>query len=228
MLHHRLRAASGNFGRGIPTDGLVAWYTMDNIAGSTLVDEQGVYNGTINGAISGTGVIGQALDFDGVNDYVALSTVPDRGDNSQYTLSVWFRHTGAQSTSIVEQVFSFGNSIGFSYSHSSAVFRGAVFTRNSSGSFASSGNKVIAGDVWVHLVVVCNGGTITPYFDGVPSSALAWNGTYGTPTFSGMRLGCGGDSGGVPINFFNGKIDMVRLYNRALSQEEVTALYEEA
>lgn len=72
FLANRMRAAAGNRGE-IPTDGLVAWYTMDNISGSTLVDEMGNYNGTINGSPTQvSGLIGQALSFDSTGDYVAI------------------------------------------------------------------------------------------------------------------------------------------------------------
>lgn len=68
MLHHRLRAAAGargsGGGGGIPTD-YIAFYTMDNISGSTLVDETGAYDGTINGVAFSAGCSGQAAQFEG-------------------------------------------------------------------------------------------------------------------------------------------------------------------
>lgn len=50
----------------IPADGLVAWYTMEKVSGSYLLDETGNYNGVIYGATD----IGGALYFDGSTDRV--------------------------------------------------------------------------------------------------------------------------------------------------------------
>lgn len=58
-------------GSGIPTDGLAAHWTMDNIVSTTLVDEQGSYDGTISASPSfNAGVIGDAVDFNGNSGYL--------------------------------------------------------------------------------------------------------------------------------------------------------------
>lgn len=62
-------------GVGDPYGSLVL-YTMDNIVGSTLYAEYSNYNSTIYGANSIAGVIGNALNFDGTNDYVAAPNFP--------------------------------------------------------------------------------------------------------------------------------------------------------
>lgn len=68
FLANRLRAAAGR--ARIPTDGLIAHYTMDNISGSTLVDEMGNYDGTlVNSPAFTPGIIGNAIDFDGNSGY---------------------------------------------------------------------------------------------------------------------------------------------------------------
>src|SRR5690554_7200851 len=86
MLHHRLRAASGaqqNGGGGIPENGLLAHYTMENISGGTLIDETGNYDGTIYGATIGAGY----LDFDG-SDRVDIPTLPARPQNFSFFVDV--------------------------------------------------------------------------------------------------------------------------------------------
>jgi len=64
-------------------------FDSDTVTGSTLVDDAGFYNGTINGATTGvTGLINEAFAFDGTNDYVD-TTIPD--ENTDFTLSIWFK-----------------------------------------------------------------------------------------------------------------------------------------
>lgn len=60
-------------------------YTMDNIVGSTLNAEYSNYNASIYGANSIAGVIGNALNFDGTNDYVAVPNFPS---TSAWSISV--------------------------------------------------------------------------------------------------------------------------------------------
>jgi len=91
MLHNTLRAAAGG-GHKIPTDGLVAWYSMDNVSGTTLFDQLGGYDGTISGATQVPGVIGDALQFDGVDDMVIVSGLPDL--SAGLTLCFWLYTAG--------------------------------------------------------------------------------------------------------------------------------------
>jgi hypothetical protein len=74
----------------VPTSGLVSHYTMDNITGSALVDEQAAYNGTITGAVQTTGSGGkfdESLSFDGVDDGVAISK--NVISQAAFTVAIW-------------------------------------------------------------------------------------------------------------------------------------------
>jgi hypothetical protein len=57
------------------------FYTMDNVSGSTLVDEQGNLNGAITGATQVSGHIGQALDFTGTSTEVQSTPHPGLTDD---------------------------------------------------------------------------------------------------------------------------------------------------
>lgn len=60
-------------GGGIPTDGLVRHYTGDNVSGTTLIDETGGGNATlVNGPTVVAGYNGNAIQYDGTNDYATL------------------------------------------------------------------------------------------------------------------------------------------------------------
>lgn len=89
------RVAQAASGASIPTDNLVLHYTMDNIAGATLVDEVGSYNGTISGATTTAGKSGNALSFDGVNDYVDCGSGAGSTVTGSFTICLWADSTAS-------------------------------------------------------------------------------------------------------------------------------------
>lgn len=94
LLANRLKKAAwarGGGGITSPTHpDLVAMYTMDNISGTTLIDETGNGNDAgIDGATVVSGKIDSALSFDGSNDYVRRANGLDVPDLSTFAMSVW-------------------------------------------------------------------------------------------------------------------------------------------
>jgi hypothetical protein len=80
-------------------------------------------------------------------------------------------------------------------------------------------------NAWTHYVGTYDGTTARFYQDGVQQGTLTQSVSLLPPSYN-MHIGAF-VSGGNPVLKFNGKIDDVRIYNRALSAAEVTALYGE-
>jgi hypothetical protein len=77
---------------------------------------------------------------------------------------------------------------------------------------------------WVHLAGVDDGSQLMMYVDGRFSASVAWSlGIERDP--NPLVIGCTLQGLGSPTSFFNGQIDEVGLYNRALSPNEIAALY---
>lgn len=214
MLHNRLRAAAGNRD-GIPTDGLVAWYTMDNISGSTLVDEMGNYDATIDGATQVVGVDGQALSFDGSNDKVtSLGYVS--GDTDM-AWSFWFKTTQTSTGVLIGQDMA---------SNYRAVFVGssgiAFFSRTSTGGYKQT--DAISGyqdGNWHHATVSQIGNVIHFRINDTIEKSLDMGSRNDATTKS--YLGWNGGSGSD--NFWHsGQLDQVRIYNRELDTSEKTLI----
>jgi len=75
------------------TDGLVAYWRLDEGSGDTAYDSAGSNNGTLmNGPVWTTGKINGALEFDGEDDYVDIADSDVFTLNEAYTLSAWIRH----------------------------------------------------------------------------------------------------------------------------------------
>src|SRR3990167_9161645 len=75
----------------VPRNGLVGEWLLNNISGVTAPDTSGTgNNGTLtNGCVVENTVLGKALKFDGVNDYVNLGTSSTLYPTSAFTVSAW-------------------------------------------------------------------------------------------------------------------------------------------
>ena len=219
MLADRLRFKSNS---GIPTDGLIAWYTMDNITGSTLVDETGTYSGAITGAIQVTGVIGQALGFSNDTDIVACPT-DAAFRNAAFTWSLWLKHTAPGNRIVAEINGNSGVSIQTATVHNDGecFFVAGGLNRG----YRSAGKRVDDG-LWHHIVGVIGGAQDGVYIDNVRYTTAMFNGTPLTPIYATSDFTIAKRPGLSGLTYA-GAIDQLRVYNRALGAAEITKLYNE-
>jgi hypothetical protein len=206
------------------TDGLVAYYSMDSIDGTILLDNSGSnYSQAIYGAIAGTGVCGNALSFDGVNDYTRTDSNITSGFTA-LTVSLWIKPTGGAGTYRCAIHKSTDTSIGSS-EYWAGISQGNFLTitigaGNSVGWAAGETTITPVLGTWYFLTATWNGTTVRVYIDGieVKNYTLTIKTNINYPT----RLGASSDGASYQ---YSGLIDEVRLYNRALSAAEVKQLY---
>jgi uncharacterized protein (TIGR02145 family) len=171
------------------TSGLVGQWSFNgpDISGTTAYDRSGSgNNGTLtNGPVSTIGKVGQALSFDGVNDYVANGT----GYNGIKTVALWVQpNTTTQSildlngTQTIDIVAGTVRANSFT---SPTIYVDSVATSTFPNTLG-------------HLVVITTNTAI---------NASAFN------------------MGKIATAYLNGKLDDVRVYNRALSATEISDLY---
>lgn len=219
-------------------DGLVGHWTFDGskISGVTAYDSSAsANNGTLtNGPVASLGRIGQALKFDGSDDYVYLPTNFGLNLSSgvKETVSLWFKTTSTagpvifnqnDNTSIPLTPTSF---IPVLAVQTDGKLRGEFWT-GSNGQITSTGS--VNDGVWHHAVMVGDDSYQSLYLDGALVGSRAgtinqswWvNTVIGTGYNAGIRTGIG--TGGW--NYLPGSVDDVRMYNRALSADEIKALY---
>ncbi len=187
-------------------------------------DETGNNNGTINGDPQYvSGIEGQALDFDGDGDYIDLGSPDPIEGLSEMTISLWVKSNSASPSN--EYIFI------SSVNNNQKVARVYVATNNivflqgyDINSNVSSANlrKDLNNTNWHHLVAVWNNGVMTAYLDNINK---------GSGNKVGDTLESGGDGESMyishPIASFNGQIDNVMIYDRALSESEIQAIYDE-
>ena len=206
-------------------NGLVGYWTFDGnkIAGVTAYDSgSGGNNGTItNGPMPSIGKVGQALTFDGSDDYVDLGTSASLTPSSAMTVSAWIYNTKPWDNNDTLISTDSGGTVPYRIRLDSGTGRPS-FTINTSGGATITGNTVMATSTWYHLTAVYDGSFIKLYVNGesdaTPVSQTGTLSSNGTSVFVGARPS--------PIqDYFSGKIDDLRLYSRALGDDEVRALY---
>jgi hypothetical protein len=209
--------ASATTASGPPVTGLVAAYGFNEGAGPTVADASGNGNtGTISGATwTPAGRYGAALSFNGTNNLVAIPGSASLNVSTAMTLSAWIQPTAAQSgwrTIMQREVNAYflnaSNDTGALRPSGGATFNGAV---NWVG--GTTANPV---SVWTHVALTYDGAILRLYVNGVQAASLAQTGGIETPS-TPLRIG-----GNVPYGeYFQGLIDEVRVYNRALSATEI-------
>lgn len=174
----------------------------------------------------------KAYDFDGTNDIIqTANSLPIFNIASELTYSAWFYvDTGNSLWQRPFQKFqdlSGGNvpPWAISYGQSTAATFGCEFKDSDDAEFAQfQASSSSPSGSWYHVACVASqsAGTFDIYVNGIDVGGAAWfaSGTIHTESRP-ITLG-GARSAGT---YWNGKIDDVRIYNRALSAAEITALY---
>ena len=199
-------------------NGLVAWWKFDETNGTVAYDSSGNGNdGNLSGGLTWTtGKIGGALSFDGVNDLVRVNgNWPS--SNSPRAISVWFftnnTHRG--------NIFTFGDGARINTRFSVLTNYG----ENGNLHFCGQGNDVGLGSMtfnqWRHLCVTYSSNLINAFVDNQLFASVSKN----LNTDGSMPLIVGSNSLTRDDEFFSGKLDDLRVYDRALSAAEVQALY---
>jgi len=233
-------ALNGWFGGGgkIPEDtftrGLVAYWSFDEGSGNIAYDASGKGNhGTIYGAKWSQGKTGSGLSFDGVDDYVNAGEGGGTLDfgTGDFSIEFWINYKGTtiinrEPGGIVCKTASMTNSPGFcveitTYGGDGTNY-GIIFT-TTNGAWGT-GNLELQGaflpNIWYHVVGVRRGSTWTIYKNGAYAIS---------ETKAGIGVNVDNDQnlliGYRPGVYLNGLIDEVRIYNRALSPEEIRFHY---
>jgi chitodextrinase len=197
--------------------GLVAAYSFNEGSGTTVTDASGNGNtGTIQGATwTSAGKFGNALTFNGTSNWVTVNDAASLHATNALTLETWVYPTANQSgwrTIIQKQIDTYflhwSNSSGARKPAGGGTFNGAV-------SYITAPNTIPINS-WSYLTLTYDGAMLRLYVNGVQVSSIAKTGTIETNS-NPLRIGGNSTYG----EYFKGRIDEIRIYNRALSQLEI-------
>lgn len=213
----------------LPTEGLVAYYPFNGNAN----DESGNgHNGTVNGATltsDRSGNTNSAYSFDGINDYIEVNHHENFNfGNDDFTFCAWiylkdYPNNGCDIVSKMS-VERTGSAHGDGYGPTINVqSNGYTYINVQEAGLGGIAHWQTALNLnqWYFFVGVRKNNTVYLYMnaDIKASGACSKNGDNETTLVIGADIAAGDE------RWFNGMIDDVRIYNRALSEEELTQLY---
>jgi len=219
--------ASESFTLPDVTSGLVARWNFDNNATDTSTAGSVADNGTLVGSptyATGGPVGAAALSLNGTSQYMTVPTSTDVNLTTACTLAAWVKIASATDNSyrmIFSKKITYTDTTGYELFYHPVLHQ--VLLRSGGDSTSYSMTFPLTLDTnWHHLAVTINGSVATLYVDGVAQTGAT--GTVANPTTGTQTLTIGRRSGTTDYPW-NGQLDDVRIYNRALSASEIDTIY---
>ena len=217
----------GKIAKSVPSiqQGLVGWWTFDGATcGATYCVDKSVSGDTVTSTSANmpkksTGKIGQGLNFNGASNYV---TAGDKDEliGTNYTYTFWLKPKDITATQNVLSKINgtFTNGIALLLQSPGVL---AVYADTGT-SDCSTPDNTLTTNRWSFATVIVNSTGCYVYVNGV----LKDTGTATATTDNDEAFDIGYRSTNLD-RYFNGSIDDVRIYNRALSAQEIKQLYQQ-
>jgi len=216
---------------GEPNLYLVGWWQFDEGDGNTAYDSAGYNDGNlVADPCWVAGYVGTyALDFDGIDDYVDCGNDLSLNILDKITLAAWARPIDSSGSAFIVAKWHDPTtecSYGVGLADANPRF---FLASNDQVTAVTFTDMVVDANAWNHIAVTWDGSSMQAYLDGFGSvytdSFVGPINSTARPVVIGYNPGYGGGTGG---DYFYGTIDDVRIYDRALSAEEIQQLYHEA
>lgn len=223
--------STSNLTIGITTRGLRAFYPFNGNANDGTANGN---NGIVSGATIGSnrfGTANKAYSFDGSSSYISVANNSSIQITGDITVCAWVKTSSTPSTKgIVEKYYSgTQNDHGWllnTYLDGKGLMEGRD-GRGGPNTIKSGPSAAFADGQWHFLVGLRSANTWKIYLDGSLSNSVDAGGSAGSIE-SGGKITIGAFSNTNPVNgVWQGLIDDIRIYNRALSDAEIQAQYHE-
>lgn len=217
----------------VPTNGLTGWWGFSGNANDSSTNAN---NGTVNGATLTTDRFGNAnsaYSFNGISNYISVNNVLLPNTPNSYTISLWYKSSSFSLTNGNPPQLISDRSPGLSsYKYSISInpttnntLQAAIYDGYSGTGNGASKSNIVADNIWHNVVFTYDKSvsTVYLYIDNIlvnqSGNVTQWS-SKSDPTNIGYWNGFVGASG-----FFNGTIDDIGIWNRALTQDEINNLY---
>ena len=231
----------------IVTDGLVSYWTFDkqDITDNTVRDAWGKNSGTIVGDPKVVaGKVGDALEFDGSDDYVNLTNLGDFGSKvGTSTFEAWVKTDFKKDWTTLFKALDLGCNMAWAIDVNRSAKAGFLLAQDVVHFYvrheAAAGCIDIAVEIefelsdgkWHHIVFAIEDAgepKISIYMDNQPQNVIVGKEAEldnFVPFVQPVYIGAANNRGNVE-RFFPGVIDEVRIYDRPLTRNEVTQNFE--
>jgi len=183
-------------------------------------DEKGLSCTDYNISYS-AGKFGQGANFNGASSRIDVTNSANY-DVSRLTISAWIKPTSTTQNGFIFEKGSVNTQYSLFLEGTIIIFRthNGTTTHDLIGGMTAMG--IVAGN-WHHVVVTYDGQLKKMYVDGILRRTAVYTSTLRTGQ-SGQRIGAYG--GATPAYWFNGSMDDVAVFGRALTNKEVRELYD--
>jgi hypothetical protein len=206
-------------------ESLVGHWKMDEGSGNTFIDHSG--NGNTGEIINPSGVswttgkLGQAAIFN--SNFLPFGLVKHNSTidlTKQLTISAWIRPNAVENKGILSKLSGDGYEFRI-ISGGKIEFRINRATSGTRYKLLSNQSYIADGKTWTHVAVTFSGNNSTLYINGKEDNSIDFNLVSIISNTSDLRIGAVGNG-----NRWNGGLDDMRLYNKALTENEISTLYE--
>jgi subtilisin-like proprotein convertase family protein len=199
---------------------IISWWRAESNANDSVAVNNGTFQ---NGATFASGEVGQAFNFNGVNQFVQAPDSPSL-EPTNFTLECWFKDSSGNGA-LMNKPVGAGDNDSYSIWLQNGNLTGVICNAGTQGQAARISFTPVHG-VWYHVAYTFNSSS--------QIQKLYLNGTLVVSNSAGTQIGydthpvlIGGDNDyGSPTLLWNGEIDEASIYKRALSASEVQAIYQ--
>ena len=214
-------------------NGLTGWWPAEGNAGDVV----GGNNGSlIHGAGFAPGLVGQAFNFNGTNQYVAIPNSPGLDPTGSFTIEAWVYPQPSATAQVI--LGKWGDTADYAGKrcYNLAILSGNVLQfsisdstnqNNTTFQVLNSANNAVPYNTWSHVAAVYNQATGIRqiYVNGVLVAQRTDHPITILQAANPVGIGAGPYGSTSIRDFFNGRIDELAFFNRALSAGEVQAVF---
>ena len=214
----------------VPSNGLVGWWPFN---GNAIDESVNTNDGTVNGATLTAdrfGNAGKAYGFNGINNNIVVNSNPSLNINigQSLTVSCWLKHNlaSANINKYFISKYSGISTTGESFALGTGL-QGNGYTWHQIASGVNNGreiqgNNIINDGQWHFITSILEMGNNTKlYVDGILDSSVAFPLSGSIINSINLNFGCNSNN----TYYYNGNLDDIGIWNRALTQQEITGLY---
>ena len=212
----------------VPANGLVGWWPFNGNAN----DESGNgNNGTVNGATLTNdrfGIANKAYNFN--SNYILVPHNPtfDFQTNNAVSVSLWFNALNITSGVFLQKQSGVGatqNGFNAGFLNMSSNLAGVAKKTSGIQSIVSTSSSILSNNSWYHFIYVFNNGIASLYVNGQLITSQITAGSMVGNSLTDLIFGYG-----LPSNnaYYSGKLDDIGVWNRALTECEIKALFNSA
>jgi hypothetical protein len=208
----------------LPSDLVGLWHFSDNLTDSSGKGNDGTFLGGT--AIYFDSPMGRALSFDGINDYVEVPSSPSLQLSSQGTIEFWFNpaagFNGYDNFILKGVAEGTGGATDLDYGvnrNSDGSIKGWI-SDHSALDIIYTNTKTWTTGAWYHIAFTWSGSQLMIYVNGVSDAAPV------TQTRNAYASSDPTTMGRIRAHWYNGLIDEVRIWNVALSPDQLGFIYD--